>query len=84
MILFFRDFVKLLNEEDRSWRQKTILYLDGARYHRSTETLGVCEELQIPYMVSGPYSYNASPCEYWFSLFKRVNINPRKVKTGKR
>lgn len=45
MILFLRDLVKLLNEEDRSWRQKTFFTLDGAKYHRSSETLAVCEEL---------------------------------------
>ena len=84
MILFLRELVKQLNEEDRRWRQKTFLFLDGAKYHRSTDTLAACKELQIPYMISGPYSYNVAPCEYWYSLFKRVNINPRKVKTGKR
>jgi len=42
------------------------------------------QELQVPMMMSGPHSYDAAPCELWFSLFKRVNINPRKVKTGKR
>jgi hypothetical protein len=35
-------------------------------------------------LISGPHSYDAAPCELWFSLFKRVNINPRRVKTGKR
>jgi hypothetical protein len=42
------------------------------------------KELEVPIMISGPHSYDAGPCELWFSLFKRVNINPRKIKTGKR
>ena len=42
------------------------------------------EQLQVPIMISGPHSYDAAPCELWFALFKSVNINPRKVKTGKR
>lgn len=83
MILFFRDLVKLLNEEDRRWRTKTLIFLDGAKYHQSEETLKVCKELDIPLMVSSPYGYSCSPCELWYSLFKRVNLNPRKIKTNK-
>ncbi len=42
------------------------------------------EELELPLMILGPHSYDAAPCELWFALFKQVNINPRRVKTGKR
>ena len=81
--LFLRDLVRQLNEEDRRWRQKTLIFWDGARYHRSQVTLDLLQELELPIMFSGPHSYDASPCELWFSLFKRVNINPRKLPTGK-
>jgi hypothetical protein len=42
------------------------------------------EQLQVPIMISGPHSYDAAPCELWFALFKSVNINPRRLKTGKK
>ena len=34
-------------------------------------------------MISGPYGYNCSPCELFYAAFKKADINPRKVKTGK-
>jgi hypothetical protein len=84
ILLFIRGLVKQLNESNRHWRRNTFIYWDGAAYHQSTTTLKLLRDLQVPIMVSGPHSYEAAPCELWFSLFKRVNINPRKLKTGKR
>ena len=34
-------------------------------------------------MISGPHSYDAAPFELWFSIFKRVNINPERSKQAK-
>lgn len=76
--------MKQLNQQDRRWRANTFFYWDGAAYHKSRETLELLQELKVPMMYSAPHSYEASPCEKWFALFKKVNINPRKVKTGKR
>ena len=58
--------------------------MDGVTYHQSPEIISVFEELQLPIMISGPHSYDATPCELWFALFKSFNIKPRKFKTGKR
>ena len=33
IIIFFRDLVRQLNQEDRRWRDKTIIFWDGAAYH---------------------------------------------------
>ena len=82
--LFVRDLVRQLNEKSRHWRKHTLFFWDGAKYHQSAAALKMLRELQVPIMISGPHSYDAAPCELWFSLFKRVNINPRRVKTGKR
>ena len=82
--MFLRGLLKKLNEESRNWRDKTIIFWDGAKYHKSKATLQLVEELKLPMLFLGPHSYDASPCELWFSLFKRVNINPRKIKAGKR
>ena len=31
----------------------------------------------------GPYSYDVAPCELFFSAFKRADVNPTKLPTGK-
>ena len=82
-MLFIRELVSKLSEEDRRWRQNTLLIWDGAAYHKSRGTQEVLRELNVPIMITGPYSYDVSPCEKWFANFKRVNINPRKVSAGK-
>ena len=82
--LFLRDLVTQLTEEDRRWRRNTLIFWDGAAYHQSNETRKLLAELQVPLMISGPHSYDASPCELWYAYFKMVDINPRKVKCGKR
>jgi hypothetical protein len=76
--------VRQLSQSSRNWRKNTLIYWDGAAYHQSNPTFKLLKDLQVPILVSGPHSYEAAPCEKWFSLFKRTNINPRKFKTGKR
>jgi hypothetical protein len=81
--LFIRDLVRQLNEGKRNWRKDTLIYWDNAPYHKSAATLKLLEELQVPIMFSGPHSYDTAPCELWFALFKKVNINIHRLKTGK-
>lgn len=82
--LFLRDLVRQLTEQDRRWRSNTLFFWDNAPYHQSKETRRLLAELQLHIGFSGPMSYDASPCELWFARFKTKDINPRKVKTGKR
>jgi hypothetical protein len=84
MELFIRDLVRQLTEEDRRFRQNTLIVIDGAPYHQSKATRALMAELQLPLMISGPHSYDASPCEQYFAQFKKADINPRKIKCGKR
>ena len=83
MCLFLRALVTRLNQEGRHWRKRTAIYWDGAKYHSALETLRVAKELDIPLAVSGPYGYDVAPCEKFFGEFKRADVNPRHVKTGK-
>ena len=54
------------------------------RYHTSASNHELYKTLRLPaFMVLGPYSYNASPCELLFAAFKSVDINPRHIPTGK-
>ena len=41
------------------------------------------ERLQVPISMMGPYSYDAAACELFFAAFKRADINPTKVPSGK-
>ena len=82
--LFLRDLVSKLSEEDRRWRQNTLIFWDGAPYHQSAETIRLVAELQVPLMISGPHSYDAAPCELFYAKYKSCDTNPRKIKCGKR
>ena len=82
-LLFLRELNQHLNIEKRGWRKDTLIFWDWASYHQSDATLKLVEELKMPIIITGPHSYDIALCELWFALFKKVNINPRKVKTGK-
>ena len=84
MELFFRSLVSRLEAERPNWRRDSVIFVDGAKYHQSVDFLRVAAELRLPYMVLGPHSYDAAPCELVFAHFKRADVNPRKVPTGKR
>ena len=82
--IFLHSLVKKLDKEREAWRTDTVLLWDNAPYHTSSSTLKVLKDLKIPILFTGPYSYDASPCELWFAHFKRQDVNPRRVKLGKR
>ena len=84
MELFFRSLASRLDSERPNWRRDTVIIVDGAKYHQSVDFFKVAAGLRLPYMVLGPHSYDAAPCELVFAHFKRVDINPRRVPTGKR
>ena len=83
MELFFKNLVKKLDKEDDKWRKKTVILLDNAPYHASKAFYDMSAGLKLPIIFSGPHSYDAAPCELWFAAFKRKDINPRRVPTGK-
>ena len=83
MEIFIHKLVKVLDQENEGWRATTVWLCDNAPYHVSTSTLNVFQALRIPVLFTGPHSYDAAPCELFFAHFKRADINPRKVKTGK-
>ena len=37
LLLFMRHLMERLDEEDATWKDKTIFLLDGARYHTSED-----------------------------------------------
>ena len=41
--------------------------------------MDMMKDFRIPIMLFGPHSYDASPCELFFSFLKRVDINPEHI-----
>ena len=79
MQIYFMALVKKLDKIRPNWREKTVILLDGASYHKSKETIDIFQQLKIPVMFLSPHSYNVAPCELYFAWFKREDINPRKL-----
>jgi hypothetical protein len=83
MELFFSNLILLLDKKDRWWRSKTLLLLDNAPYHTSSEMMAFYERNQLPIIFTGPHSYSACPIETWFAHFKNTNLNPEQLPLGK-
>ena len=66
------------------WREKIVVVMDGASYHRSIETRKCISHLGMKVVLSAAYSYASAPVELWFSQFKKGDFNPNNAKTGKR
>ncbi len=73
-----------LDKDRLNWRNDTIILLDNAPYHCSSQMLQLMELLRIPIIFTGPHSYDAAPCELFFALFKSVDFNPDRLPLGKR
>ena len=84
MSIYLRELAKTLDKHRDGWREDTVIFWDGASYHKSSQTTKLLRDLDLPIMLLGPHSYNAAPCELYFARFKAADINPRKVAAGKR
>lgn len=82
--MFFQNLTKKLDDTRRGWRSNTIMLLDNASYHNSSDALAMLKKYQIPVIFTGPHSYAAVPIELLFGAFKSKDINPRLVTTGKK
>jgi len=83
MSLFMEELVKKLDKQSPHWRNFTIIQWDGAAYHKAQGTQEMIKRLRVPMIMNGPYSYEASPCELFFSAFKLNDINPNHLPVGK-
>jgi len=45
MELYFRQLARKLDQERPFWRTDTVILIDGARYHQTTGTFKLFEEL---------------------------------------
>ena len=85
MILAFLTYlVKQLDIERPSWRDDTILLLDGARYHTGSQVREYMRKLELEVIWSGPYSYSTAPIETLFAALKFGELNVDRRPTGKK
>ena len=83
MELFFKSLVRKLSDENPNWQKSNVILIDNAPYHASAAFYDMASGLKLPIIYTGPHSYTASPVETWFAHFKRADINPRHLPTGK-
>jgi len=57
--------------------------MDNAGYNRCPETEEYIKKLRMPMVFAAKYAYNSSPCEFFFSYFKRDVIYQPETPTGK-
>ena len=67
--------VKLLDDEDPTWRDTTFWVWDCATYHKASKLRELIDQLRVPVIFSGPYSYYAAPIELYFALLKRGDLS---------
>ena len=84
MTLYINELVKILDKEDKNWRNDTIILHDGASYARSSNIISTLKDLRVPYMLLAPHSYNVAPIEILFGAIKTNQLNPFDFPTGKR
>jgi len=84
MCLYLSHLVECLDAQRPDWRTDTILLLDGAGYHKSTLVRTHLKNIGMPVIYTGPRSYDAAPCELFFSQLKVGELNPNRLPTGKK
>ena len=84
MMVFLLHLVEQLDLERPSWRDDTVLLLDGARYHTGSRVREFLRKLELQVIWSGPYSYSTAPIERVFGLLKFGELNPDGKATGKK
>jgi transposase len=75
--LYLLRLVQVLTEKDPSWREKTVLMLDNAPYHRSKVLMNFYKAFKLPVMFLGPYQFDMAPIEMFFSFLKGRDLNEK-------
>ena len=83
MVMYLSHLIQLLDGRRRGCRSDTVLMMDNAPYHTSSLMMEFYEKQKLPIIFTGPHSYSASPIELFFAHFKRTDINPSQLPTGK-
>jgi transposase len=74
--LFLVKLVEHLDGQDIRWRERSVIMLDNANYHRSVPTWRVMDELRLPVLYLRPYHFRLAPIEMLFNYVKNHDLNP--------
>ena len=77
------ELCKALDSDRPEWREDSIILMDNAPYNKTPEVTSFIKQMRIPMLFAGPYGYDGSPCELFFSYFKQTLIYESDVATGK-
>ena len=75
-LLYLMRLCKQLDDEAVDWREKVVVLLDNAAYHRSKQCIEAFSSCAIPVFLQGPYSFRSAPVEMVFAQVKRRNLLP--------
>ena len=81
---FLCHLAKQLDSERPSWREDTVILLDGARYHTGACIREYMRKLELDVIWSAPYSYSTAPIELLFGSLKFGELNPENKPAGKK
>ena len=73
--LFLAKLVAQLDSENPRWRDKAVVMLDNAPYHRSKDTADFIARARVPLMFLGPYQFAMAPVERLFAFIKCRDLN---------
>ena len=82
-MMFIKHFVAHMDKNSPRWRQESIITMDNALYHVSSDSLQFYRDLDLPIILNPPHGYNVSPVELVFAAYKATQLNPENMKTGK-
>ena len=84
MLIFLMHLVEQLDKDHPSWREDTVILLDGAKYHKGVEIKEYMRKLDLDIIWSAPYSYSTAPIEMLFARLKLGDLNSDECPTGKK
>ena len=82
--MYISHLVEHLDIHSPSWREDSVILLDGSRVHVSDDSKDFIKKLGIPVIFTGPYAYDGAPIEMFFSYFKSASLASLHLATGKR
>ena len=68
--------------QDGGEMKETVILFDGAGYHTTKETIQAAYAQGFQVIFSGPYSYDAAPCESVFAVLKQGIIRTASLSLG--
>ena len=84
MEVYLHHLAAKLDSEHPRWREDTIILMDNAPYHKSSQIMKVFKKLRMPVCFFGPNSYNTAVAELIFANLKTVDLNPERLPLGKK